>query len=498
MQAGCSNFIQGVRVNELYVLQLPADLQQKVRTYVSSKRRQSDGNSGNNTVGKPEPKIIKVPIPTFPPTAMVYSINKVPADKNEESDEKSSSSKPPVDIVSAAIMAKVLEERERERLNTKHCDTCTCPRQGLVDCSTQATPVTDQSILCVRCAASVRCDSGVVDTSNRASQGLVRYVDVVATRNGEVANRNITSGGNQKSDSIFLLGTASNDQTPCVNISENTAKGLKQEICDESQNRDSDSKMPSSSRRSESNKNSKSSNKNSESCRQIDSTCTKGIINKETTLVSKNGKSFVRSVELPKSNSDISKQDAEGMERDCCQIPSTDGAELPSNRGTREIYGNGTCHLNRVSKFHIRGSETYPVRMKNQEGRTYLSDVANVENKSVSDAAWAKHSSEKPTVGAASKTILNKPKNAETVVGPRHCSLRLQAGSSNILLDNATSYAPVLYTSRHNGGGGDVSSTVLVHTPRSRSASASSTDEAHHRGDGKSSSCVHSPTETEL
>lgn len=78
------------------------------------------------------------------------------SDKVEECDEKSSSSKPPLDIVSAAIMAKVLEERERERLNVKHCDTCTCPRQALVHASTQATPVVDQGILCVCCAASVR------------------------------------------------------------------------------------------------------------------------------------------------------------------------------------------------------------------------------------------------------------------------------------------------------------------------------------------------------
>jgi hypothetical protein len=278
-----------------------------------------------------------------------------------------------------------------------------------------------------------------------------------------------------------------------VDVSENDAKVLKQEIGDESCNRDSDSNISSSSRKIEgcSNRNSKSSNKNSESCSQNGTTCTK-----ETTLSSKNGKSFVRNVEVPKSNSDVSKQDAEGIETDCCQMPSTDVAEPPSNRGSRElIYGNGTCQLNRVSKFHIRGSETYAVRMKNKEGRTYLSDVANVENKVVSDVMWAKHSSEKPTVGAPGKTTPNKPKNAESAVGPRHCSLRLQAGSSNILLDNATSYAPVLYTSRHNGGGGGhVSSTVLVHIARSRSVSASSTDEAQN----KSSSSVHSPTETEL
>lgn len=349
--------------------------------------------------------------------------------------------------------------------------------------------------VCLLC----RSDSGVIETSNRASQGLVRYVDVVTTRNGEVANRGVASGGNQKCNNISLLGTATNDQTPCMNISENAAEVLKQETGDESCNKDNDSRISSSSRKSEgcSNRNNKSLNKNSGSCRQNGSTCTKDSIHKEATLVSKNGRSFVRNVEVPRSSSDTSKQDAGNIETDCCQIPSTECAELASNRGSRElIYGNGTCQLNRVSKFHIRGSETYAVRMKNQEGRTYLSDVANVESKNASDATWAKHSSEK-TIGAPSKTILNKPKNAEIAVGPRPCSLRLQAGSSNILLDNATSYAPVLYTSRHNGEGGDVSSAVLVHIARSRSVSASSTDEAQHRGDGKSS-CVHSPTETEL
>jgi hypothetical protein len=33
---------------------------------------------------------------------------------------------PAVDIVSAAIMAKVLEERERERSLQQHCETCRC------------------------------------------------------------------------------------------------------------------------------------------------------------------------------------------------------------------------------------------------------------------------------------------------------------------------------------------------------------------------------------
>lgn len=58
--------------------QLPSELQHKVRTYMSSKRRTSDCNG---LPPKVERRTIKVPIPTFPPTAMVYSVNKAPTGK---------------------------------------------------------------------------------------------------------------------------------------------------------------------------------------------------------------------------------------------------------------------------------------------------------------------------------------------------------------------------------------------------------------------------------
>lgn len=43
--------------------------------------------------------------------------------EEDDDDEKGK----PVDIVSAAIVAKILEEREKERQNVKHCDSCLCP-----------------------------------------------------------------------------------------------------------------------------------------------------------------------------------------------------------------------------------------------------------------------------------------------------------------------------------------------------------------------------------
>lgn len=53
---------------------MPGELQSKVKNYMSNKqRRLSDGNG--NIAQKSEGKTIKVPITTFPPTAMVYSLS---------------------------------------------------------------------------------------------------------------------------------------------------------------------------------------------------------------------------------------------------------------------------------------------------------------------------------------------------------------------------------------------------------------------------------------
>lgn len=105
-------------------------MQAKVRTYVAQKR------CSTQDATQQDMKSITVPISTFPPTAMVYNITKPTVDKH--SDDDSDDEKPAMDIVSAAIMAKVLEDREKERIFAKHCDTCTCHRSILmVDAETQ-------------------------------------------------------------------------------------------------------------------------------------------------------------------------------------------------------------------------------------------------------------------------------------------------------------------------------------------------------------------------
>ncbi|XP_014489464.1 PREDICTED: uncharacterized protein LOC106752343 [Dinoponera quadriceps] len=128
---------------------LPSEVQAKVRTYVAQKRCPVDAAAQPTSS---DVKSITVPISTFPPTAMVYNITKPTTEKHSDDDDTGGGvggdeCKPPVDVVSAAIMAKVLEDREKERIFAKHCDTCTCHRSILmVDAETQTTcpPADDQ------------------------------------------------------------------------------------------------------------------------------------------------------------------------------------------------------------------------------------------------------------------------------------------------------------------------------------------------------------------
>ncbi|RZF33047.1 hypothetical protein LSTR_LSTR014975, partial [Laodelphax striatellus] len=85
-------------------------------------------------------------------------------DVNGEDKSKTQGS---VDIVSAAIMAKVLEERERERQQQKHCDTCTCLVAGAGAGAARhhkATQTADMPQLTVR--------NGAVTTANNSSSPM--------------------------------------------------------------------------------------------------------------------------------------------------------------------------------------------------------------------------------------------------------------------------------------------------------------------------------------
>ena len=65
--------------------------------------------------------MIRVPIPTFPPTAVIYSLNK---EEKPNEDTNSNEKNTATNYVSAAIMAKILQERENERISLNKCVNC--------------------------------------------------------------------------------------------------------------------------------------------------------------------------------------------------------------------------------------------------------------------------------------------------------------------------------------------------------------------------------------
>ncbi|CAG2177803.1 unnamed protein product [Oppiella nova] len=109
---------------------LPTDLQERVKLQMNHRRTRSTPcntalDMPNNSNPSNGARIIRVPIPTFPPTAMVYSINEESLPVTNGANAQNDNNVCP-DYVSAAIMAKVLEERDKERRHKKYqkCHHC--------------------------------------------------------------------------------------------------------------------------------------------------------------------------------------------------------------------------------------------------------------------------------------------------------------------------------------------------------------------------------------
>ncbi|XP_035209283.1 tight junction-associated protein 1-like isoform X2 [Stegodyphus dumicola] len=98
---------------------LPADFQAKVKRHLTRPQRDIRASSSSLLDQcPPDVRTIKVSVPTLPPAAMVYSVNK--STSSSTNNTQQSSTVPSVeettpDHVSAAIIAKVLEERSLER-----------------------------------------------------------------------------------------------------------------------------------------------------------------------------------------------------------------------------------------------------------------------------------------------------------------------------------------------------------------------------------------------
>ncbi|XP_011494332.1 PREDICTED: uncharacterized protein LOC105359422 [Ceratosolen solmsi marchali] len=186
---------------------LPSEVQAKVRTYVTQKNHISE-------IPNTDIKSITVPISTFPPTAMVYNVAKPIMDKqdiNNDDNEKS-----PIDMVSAAIMAKVLEDREKERIFARHCNTCTCHRNVLkVDNESQTTQAQDENIkdMNLNCSKgySLYNNLNVKHDTYHCSSGTVESTLHMDNENFKISCRNSTN------DNTYLNFTNSHKNRSITN-----------------------------------------------------------------------------------------------------------------------------------------------------------------------------------------------------------------------------------------------------------------------------------------
>lgn len=538
---------------------LPADLQQKVLSYIymCGRRRPPDSNSASI---KMEMKTIKVPIPSSPPTSMVYSVNKNISESDDSTDEGTETTHPPVDSVSAAIMAKVLEERQRERQQTRHCESCQCPTQSgqMADNCTKGSDATIQvDFPCLWCGQCADLGKTVIDATNRGSQGLVRYVDVIATRTGETVSRsnqvkrnegdnNCTSnslGTNLTRLGVKIDGSRLNMSTGKTTGSDITCVPLGGNY---KKSKSSEGFYPQIPKAvitvgtSVSAVNGFTSEKKEEN--HMDEILKSDFVSKSTPSTNNR---IASSSPLELKSVDFLNTDAsENSKQNCHQnyvkhsvnnikgiqnctvdieVVSDGKSDTSATVRTKDITVKNNGDL--VSRGQIgqvrNTSETSGAKVRsyvsNDQSRSSGSDLTESEKlipyssseKCISQVPFP--AMVKPTETSISKlTFLNssKPKdrNVENSVlpGPRLCSMRMQLGSSNILLDNATAYEPVLYTGRvshqenskmWNSNCSRPGTAVLVHSPRSHSVS--STEDTTHRNEG-TQWLQENPPETEI
>lgn len=498
-------------------LQLPSEVQAKVRTYVAQKRCPTDA-------AQPDVKSITVPISTFPPTAMVYNITKPTVEKHSDDDDAGDECKPPVDVVSAAIMAKVLEDREKERIYAKHCDTCTCHRSILlVDAVTQT------------CLPSGPAFFGEEQTH----RNVEKYVS--ETLNGEKR---------QSADKLSPSPAVSH--TVFYQINENVTNGEKTR---HHANGDCSAIYVTQPTRMK-DKLVGRNGRSAQDCSTEENFATKASLNKKNSCQGQRSPSFSRLNDLNRINVDKAKPLRAGNKKCDPQIDSNKSTTRYWNKSERSSFdrcsGTGSTHADK-EQTHIdiindrlwknewtkwksemsadskcganRGIELDVINDRDwkndrsaerQEARLNVNtqftliEVKSPDNSASNNDGSQTEVATSPSFSSDSMVISSSDpssscsdvaqpltgvvvggetpavnfNNAKSVgssqgraIGPRNCLVRVTPGSKNILLDNAGHYKTVLYSSA-----GSKASAALVHAKKAslagseRSTSTSSED----------------------
>ncbi|XP_068974491.1 GRIP and coiled-coil domain-containing protein [Bombus flavifrons] len=490
---------------------LPSEVQAKVRTYIAQKKHSND-------TAPADMKSITVPISTFPPTAMVYNVTKPVVENN--SDDDTDESKPPVDVVSAAIMAKVLEDREKERVFGKHCDTCTCHRSILmVDAETQTNMPNVFS--CNECtmnyAQNIEKHSDNlknIDKScqNKGSQNSLVHV-VYHEGNESVSSKVHYQNNCTKISNHQQLSTRDKFLSRNAKIIDGLKEDGRVNV-----NMKVNFNKKNSIRRSDPQHQSVFQNQNENTIKQkithkTGDTCVNGKINIDKGKQTKLNKKCELQIDGKFSSNSWNKLDKESS--NCSHIvpencknyfdrkePSqidiindrlwkNEWTKLKSQNKTKESKDKVNSDMeidiinDRIWKNDRSAQETHHptqltlIEVKNIDSVTQQNDSGQVEVAtspsfssdsiviSTSDPS-SSSSDVAQLTGLRLHNVSNLKSNTQNrITGPRNCLVRVTPGSKNILLDNAGHYKTVLYTSGNNKP-----NTALVHSKKlSRSGS---------------------------
>lgn len=485
---------------------LPSEVQAKVRTYIAQKKHSND-------VSPPDVKSITVPISTFPPTAMVYNVTKPTVDKDEDDLDES---KPPVDIVSAAIMAKVLEDREKERIYGKHCDTCTCHRSILmIDAETQ-TGVPDV-FSCNECtmkrAQGVQKHSDNLknfekNCQNKESQNATLHVayhelnENIACK--EKLHNSCTRYGNHQQLSVKdkfinrngkIVDNLKEDSRASVNMKTNKKNLIRRNDSQfentfpnqhENMAKQTVPQKGTDVFNSKINSDKGKQMKLNKKCElQLDSRNTNSWNKSEKKssncghLVFENSKYYIGGREqshIDIINDRLWKNEWTKLKS---QVNTKEGKEKINSDIEIDVINDRIWKNDRSAQEKRHPAQLTLIEVKNIDSVTSQNDSGQMEvatspsfsSDSIVISTSDPSSSSSDVVQSSGmrlhSAVNSKPNTQNRISGPRNCLVRVTPGSKNILLDNAGHYKTVLYTS-----GNSKPNTALVHSKKlSRSGS---------------------------
>ncbi|XP_011346130.2 uncharacterized protein LOC105284385 isoform X1 [Ooceraea biroi] len=493
---------------------LPSEVQAKVRTYVAQKRCATQPDPAQSDV-----KSITVPISTFPPTAMVYNITKPTVEKHSD-DDNSDDGKPPMDIVSAAIMAKVLEDREKERIFAKHCETCTCHRSILtVDAETQTCASDALSYLEGRARSIERQQSEALNGEKYSGRDRLQpslpahalFYEI--NENGEKIRRHV-NGECAKyvpvpaaciKDKLIIGGRSSRStaQEHCPT----EANCAKNNNCKRNSLQNHESKCsPLFSRlndlnrlNSDKTKPLRVSNNNNNNSRKYESSTVEGksvarCCNKSERSPCEEHHGGSTVVQLLPDNR-LTDKDQTHIDIINDRLWKNEWTKLRSETGENKCRASRGIELDVINDRDWRNDNRsaaaeprHAAQFTLIEVKSPESSVANHHDGQTEVATSPSFSSDSMVIsssdpssscsdvaqsltvtGGAFNATANRPNASQSrVTGARNCLVRVTPGSKNILLDNAGQYKAVLYSS----GNGGKANTALVHVKKASRASS--------------------------